>query len=379
MNRHFLTLTVACVLLLTSIFAVGAQAVDTTTSARVNLRSGPGSSYTVVIVLEANTPIHLDGRYNSDRMWVHVTTPTGQAGWLARDLVSVPPDQINALPVLGPDAPVSAGIQPAPAAQEPLPAPADTSGVNPVSLRQLYASGQVMGNRANVFSKVGDSITQDVHFLSPIGWGAYNLRDYVALQPVINHFLSGSARTSNPFANESLAAAFGWTSADVLASASYPLCQPGESWLHCEYRVNMPSLALIMIGTNDLQYGAVNTFRPNLAAIVQTSIDMGVIPIISTIPNRVGYEHSVGSFNQVIVEVAGTYGVPLWDYHAAMEALPGGGLSEDGIHPSFPIGTYPNDYGAAADFTPNNLRFGYTVRNLTALQALDSVWRGTMQ
>src|SRR5687767_5944034 len=126
MNRLFLTFTVALFLLLAGVFAVGAQAVDTATSARVNLRSGPGSTYAVVTVLEANTAVHLDGRYNSDRMWVHITTAMGQAGWIARDLVSVPPDQINALPVLGPDAPVSAGIQPAPAAQEPVAVPANT-------------------------------------------------------------------------------------------------------------------------------------------------------------------------------------------------------------------------------------------------------------
>lgn len=49
----------------------------------------------------------------------------------------------------------------------------------------------------------------------------------------------------------------------------------------------------------------------------------------------------------------------------------------DGIHPSAP-GLAPDDYGAAADLSPENLTYGYTVRNLTALQALDAVWRGAM-
>jgi lysophospholipase L1-like esterase len=374
-----LPITIVLILLLTSMLDVTAQAVDIVATARINMRSGPGITYSVVAVLEAGTSMHLDGRYTSDRMWLHVTTPTAQAGWIARDLVSVASDQINALPVLGLDAPVSAGVSPSPVVEQPVPVPANPGIATPSTMRQVYLNGQALGNRANVFSKVGDSITQDIRFLNPIGWGVYNLRDYAALQPVVNHFLSGSARTSNAFANESLAATFGWTSGDVLAPASNALCQSGESWLHCEYRLNMPSVALIMIGTNDVQHSDVFTYRANLATIVQLSLDMGVIPVVSTIPNRVGYESSVGTFNQAVIEVAATYGIPIWDYHAAMEALPGGGLSEDGIHPSFPFGTHDADYGAAADFTPDNLRFGYTVRNLTALQALDAVWRSAMQ
>ena len=41
-------------------------------------------------------------------------------------------------------------------------------------------------------------------------------------------------------------------------------------------------------------------------------------------------------------------------------------LGPDGIHPS----AAPN----CADLTPDNLQFGYTGRNLTALQALDALW-----
>jgi hypothetical protein len=47
--------------------------------------------------------------------------------------------------------------------------------------------------------------------------------------------------------------------------------------------------------------------------------------------------------------------------------LPNEGLGPDGIHPS----AAPD----SADFTADSLQFGYTVRNLTALQALDALWR----
>jgi hypothetical protein len=51
-------------------------------------------------------------------------------------------------------------------------------------------------------------------------------------------------------------------------------------------------------------------------------------------------------------------------------SLPNRGLSSDGVHPS--VGP------ASADFTPANLQYGMTARNLTTLQALDAVWRWAM-
>jgi hypothetical protein len=40
-------------------------------------------------------------------------------------------------------------------------------------LRQIFLLGPSLGNRANVFSKIGDSITANAAFLAPIGWGRY--------------------------------------------------------------------------------------------------------------------------------------------------------------------------------------------------------------
>ena len=52
-----------------------------------------------------------------------------------------------------------------------------------------------------------------------------------------------------------------------------------------------------------------------------------------------------------------------------METIPNQGLSSDGLHPSLP----PD--GAPGRFSTDNLQYGYTVRNLTALQTLDVIWR----
>jgi hypothetical protein len=52
-----------------------------------------------------------------------------------------------------------------------------------------------------------------------------------------------------------------------------------------------------------------------------------------------------------------------------MDPLPNHGVSEDGVHPSIPPDNNP------ANFSDDNLRYGYTMRNFTALQALDAIWR----
>ena len=68
-------------------------------------------------------------------------------------------------------------------------------------------------------------------------------------------------------------------------------------------------------------------------------------------------------------KLARRYNIPLWEFGGAMQSLPDAGLAGDGIHPSIP----PRGYKGAADFRPNNLHYGYVIRNLTALQMLDAV------
>jgi len=95
------------------------------------------------------------------------------------------------------------------------------------------------------------------------------------------------------------------------------------------------------------------------------------VPVISTIPQRVGYEVQTSQYNAALRGLATENLVPLWDYAAALDLLQGGGLSADGVHPSVP----PIGSVGAARFTPESLQYGFTVRNLTALQALDAVRR----
>lgn len=327
----------------------------------LRLRAGPGLGAEVLDNLDALTPLRIIGR-TADNTWMQVITPDNQTGWVGSAYLSVFID-VNNVPVTG------EVIQP--------PTPQTPGGVSVVSgitsnARRIFERGQQMGNRRDVFSKVGDSITVATFVLYPIGWGTYNLQAYQYLQPAINFFSVTNARNGNSFANISLSADNGWSTEDILnpGRAQGGICQGGETPLECEYRVVRPAVALIMAGTNDLPVTPLDRYAANLQRIVQISIDRGIIPVVSTIPNRAGFD--VTPFNQTIIQIARANDIPLWDYWTAMQGLPNTGLSGDGVHPSYPSET---DFSLSANFTGENLQYGYVMRNLTALQVLDALWR----
>ncbi|MFN8531646.1 MAG: SGNH/GDSL hydrolase family protein [Anaerolineae bacterium] len=239
-------------------------------------------------------------------------------------------------------------------------------------IRQIYRLGEQRGNRAGVFSRVGDSISVSYNFLTYFGYDQYSLGRYDYLQTVIDYFGRTNARDGNSFLNPSLAARVGWTAFGVLEpdNADAALCATGETPLVCEYRLVRPSIALIMFGTNDVGYVDPAAYRYNLSRIVDISEQMGVIPVLSSFPPRPGYETRVSEFNRIVQETAADHYIPFLDYYAALTELPNFGLSEDGIHPSAP----PEEEATATNFRPPYLQYGYNVRNLTALEMLYTLW-----
>lgn len=341
------------------------------TSGQVNFRGGAGTQFEVLQTLTGGLAVPLVGR-NTDGTWL-LGVVNGQQGWLFRDLVGVSGD-VNSLPVTGAEAQVAEGETASP--QPVYSGEGIISNITPRA-REIYLKGVGLGNRADVFSKVGDSITASEKFLRPLGIGGLRLDAYGYLGDVFNHFSRTTARTHNSFANLSLAARNNWTSYDVLNPANNPpgVCPADMLPLVCEYTLTKPSIALIMFGTNDVAWVEPEAFSVNLDTIIQISVDMGVIPVLSTIPDKISGEGggNVDHFNRIIRDAAGRHGIPLWDYWSAMQGLPNRGISTDGIHPSFD----PRS-GETGIFTPEGLVYGYNMRNLTALMVLDAVWRGAM-
>ena len=225
---------------------------------------------------------------------------------------------------------------------------------------QIYQKGQALGNDPKAFSKVGDCNSLSTRFLTYFDGDPgtyYNLESYSALQPVIDQF-GGS------FKRASQAVGDGYNTSAILSPfrADPHTCNGGESPLACELRLHKPSFLFIAIGTDD--YLSPDKFETNLKQVLDTAINLGVVPILATKADNVNQLN----YNPIIAKVALEYDIPLWNLWRAMNPLPDGGLY-DNEHPS---GTF-----VAFDFTSKNLStYGWPMRNLTALEALNAVWRG---
>lgn len=248
------------------------------------------------------------------------------------------------------------------------------------SVRVIYARGQVIGNRSQVFTKMGDSDTTQGAFLRPMGEGpspgAYcDLGAYTGLQETLDYFSSVPPRhgVKNSFDNTSMLAHKGYSTVSVLDPLLAPgLCEIGESPLDCEYRVMRPSVAIIMFGLMDIQFLSVEDYKTNMSRIIERSIDQGVIPILSTFVVQDGNAklnwYTAMRFNNALLDLAAEYRVPLINLWHEVQSLPNQGLSPDNVHMGYPSTRF-------CDFTGSEHRYGGVLRNLLTLQALDILRR----
>ena len=243
--------------------------------------------------------------------------------------------------------------------------------------RVIYEAGLEAENNPQVFSKVGDCMTASYEFfLGPFGDKDYNLGDdYAHLEYLIDYF-DEPARSegfeANSFNNPGLATASGFNTASVLDSlwADPNWCEANESPLGCEYRLSQPIFSMIMFGTNDVMFFEADLFDFYMRSIILETINNGTVPILYTIPTRPEFPEKTYQFNQVIIKLAEDYDLPLVNLWAAIQDLPFEGVDQaEPIHLSIPVDE------RAGDFT-TNLDYGYTVRNLITLQALDILLEG---
>ncbi|MFT5352831.1 MAG: hypothetical protein ACI9KE_000028 [Polyangiales bacterium] len=215
---------------------------------------------------------------------------------------------------------------------------------------------------ANVFAKIGDSITVSTNYLRCFGGERFDL-DGRPLEATRAFYDGGDAAGDDPFRRESGAATVGWHAGRALAGSPSPLDR--------ELAALRPSLATVMFGTNDIGITGLEGFAENLYDVVDTVLASGAIPIVSTIPARqdsASANAEVPRFNLVARAIAQTRQVPLVDLHRSLEALANRGLGGDNLHPS-------SFRGGACMLTGEGLAFGYNMRNLVTLEALDRTRR----
>ncbi len=233
--------------------------------------------------------------------------------------------------------------------------------VSPRTL-EIYRRGLELGNNPKAFSKIGDGGNSTVWFLThyDLGLAYYNLGAYSDLQSVIEDFAGSFGRTS-------LAAGRGFNTTIILdpAYADKQQCDAGESPLDCELRRQRPSFAFFSLGTN--QVWVPEIFETELRIIIERLLERGVVPILSTkADNREG-DHRI---NQIIANLAYEYDLPLWNFWLAVQPLPNHGLQADLEHLTW-AGPYFDD--------PVRMQAAWPWRNLTALQAIDAVYRGVTE
>jgi hypothetical protein len=330
--------------------------------------SGSDRSTPIIGVLNPQAKIILEAR-NIDTLWVLGHSTDGKVrGWMESRFLDIAPG------VSLPNLLVSNETM-----FVPVPETSDISTINlaeyavvPTSpsvlnhAREIYEQGRILGMDPHVISKIGDCITDNPRFLYPFGLNEYNLGGYIQLQPVIDYFGASMAYDSQ-------AAYDGLVTTAVLdpVFANPGACLPGESPLHCEIRIHRPSVAIIMFGAQDLLFTSAEDFDQSLRHIVHETIQAGVIPILSTFPSNLQRWDQSIAYNQIVVQVAVDYQIPLINLWLALESLPHHGVDSDGRHLSIPI-------TSAGDLRADNLKRGYTLRNLITLEALDVVWRNAM-
>jgi hypothetical protein len=223
---------------------------------------------------------------------------------------------------------------------------------------EVYRQGLEAGRDPARFSKIGDCQNITTYFLASFD-DPRNYRlgsKYADLQSTIEHFAGSWSR-------ESLAVKGGWNVAVVQNPlfADIKQCKTGETPIACEIRINNPGI--VTVSMEESWSGDLVKYNLYLRKIVEYILSQNVVPILAT---RAEVPGSSNSINAVVARVAYDYQVPLWNFGAAALSLPSYGLVPDGFHLT-QAGNFFDD--------PVSMEAGWPWRNLTALQAIDAVYR----
>ena len=355
MLRKLLLICVFCLCLLT----ITADEYPAVIFERTDVHTGPGDTYEVIATLGAGVEVALTER-NAIGNWLHITTSDDIDGWVMTGFITLPDDlQFSELAIADlPDADTSAILDEGVARLYETPIIAEISE----NMIEVYERGQELGNDIHVVTKIGDSNSAARPYLPPIADYPYDLGPYDFLQETVEFF-------ADSFQTGSLAARVGLNGFSVFDSiwSNSEQCEPNEYPLACEYRVRQPGIALILFGPNDLRALNTEQYQQQMTRIVEETLAAGIIPVMSTFssdPDADNWAQAV-RFNNILLDVAAQYEVPIINLWSATSALPRRGIGEDAIHLTAT--------GLDVKFNGQESRFGISLQNLLVLYTLDQI------
>ncbi|MBN2388650.1 MAG: hypothetical protein JXB85_16655 [Anaerolineales bacterium] len=215
---------------------------------------------------------------------------------------------------------------------------------------EIYALGQRLGNDPHAFSVFGDCQSESEAF-----WGVYD-SDPGAVAALPEHLQETAGWFAGSFDRDSPTVRGGTTAGALLWNEWHQGmygCSFAESPVACELRLHNPSFVFIHVGTH---YESRNITY--LRQIIDQLLAEGVVPILVAKADNRELDERV---NRDYALLAEEYDLPLWNFWAAVQSLPNGGLYTRGDRP----------LQGDIYLTDEALQ----LQRFTGLQALDTVWR----
>ena len=219
--------------------------------------------------------------------------------------------------------------------------------------------------RMTMFSKFGGSSVKSHAFLHCLGdLSATEIHD-AEVGESLKIFQQTAVSGRNSFERESLAAAVGWSLANLM------LGRPNNGVK--ELKAIRPRYVLLFFGGNDVQGKRPHLFARRLWKVIDQIQSFGSVPILGSVFPREDSEEMdnwATEYNKVSAGLARALGLLYVDFYRAANGLPNRGVARDGVH--------PNVYSkkrkrAPCFFRRAGLAYGQNVRNLMTLHALDRV------
>jgi hypothetical protein len=219
--------------------------------------------------------------------------------------------------------------------------------------KEIFKDGKTKGVNLNAYSKIGDCQNVKESFMGIYDTGRYFLLDSQKdWQQTIDQFKGFYNRDS-----------FAFGQGLNVAAALSPLhsdpsnCQSGENPIECELRVINPAYAFIRFERWYPDVTPPETYEKYLRQIIDLVIEHGTVPILMTKADNVEGGQQI---NQIIVNLAYEYDIPLYNWWKAAQALPNRGLD--------PL---------RDDLFHIDPEYAWTEQSAYGLGTLDSIWKGT--